>query len=456
MSTGGIGCRTETGIELPFHLYALDTCAKCYFYMPTWAFTDRLSYTGLGQLQDPWTNVTYMANDTAELEKSFVSPMMILKWKQCCEDAIGCCLNQLSVKDKATGGCPRTWDGWTCWPDNLAVGGVSSQACPRHIYWRMAVPPCRGYATKTCTSDGQWYSIENREWTNYTNCARDDIYLRRLRYSIATHLISIAIIIPALFIFNYYRQLSATPRIRLHKHLFACLLLYATLSALLKFYLLETETELSNAHSEANYDDNSTAYCLALSLALRYFRSATYLWMFNEAFYLHRLIKKAFSHPSVTPLIFFAYGLSFLTTLSYIICRSLVSISDGELDVTMSKHDLVAASLASDESYSGQDGCWLLPANEPWKEWVINGPNLCILLVNCLLLWPIIMEIYKKANSGPSPSPHSHPQRNLIKQNSGQAIMTKANFMVPLRAATLLLPLYGLHFLLIVYRPDIE
>lgn len=34
--------------------------------------------------------------------------------------------------------------------------------------------------------------------------------------------------------------------------------------------------------------------------------------------------------------------------------------------------------------------------------------------------------------------------------------LSKASFLVSLRAATLLLPLYGLHYLVIVYRPDVE
>ena len=58
--------------------------------------------------------------------------------------------------------------------------------------------------TKTCTPQG-WLSLEGREWSNYTNCARDDIYVRRLRYSIGTNMLSVSFIIPALVIFNSYR-----------------------------------------------------------------------------------------------------------------------------------------------------------------------------------------------------------------------------------------------------------
>lgn len=184
------------------------------------------------------------------------------------------------------------------------------------------------------------------------------------------------------------RQLSTTPRIRLHKHLFTCLLLYAILSSLLKLSLLQTETETQygtppkSEDADAASDDGDTSsgsssstYCLLLSLCLRYFRSTTYLWMFNEAFYLHQLIKKAFTQPPVGPLITVAYGLPFLYITCYVVCRAFIGF-EGAVSSPLDLGDSVTAQ---------QDVCWLLPARDSWKEWVINGPNLCILLVSSLL-----------------------------------------------------------------------
>jgi len=48
-------------------------------------------------------------------------------------------------------------------------------------------------------------------------------------------------------------------------------------------------------------------------------------------------------------------------------------------------------------------------------------------------------------------------QRNLnTSRQSQQHFKSASSFLVSLRAATLLLPLYGLHYLVIVYRPDVE
>ena len=144
-------------------------------------------------------------------------------------------------------------------------------------------------------------------------------------------------------------------RIRLHKHLFTSLLLHAIISALLKWHLLKSthnrsasddRSEFSRVHGYAGapltdsasetggggggipslIDPSSFKWpslCLVLSVLLRYFRSVNYLWMFNEALYLHQLIKHAFSQPSLRPLIILAYSLPFITTTSYIFARSM-------------------------------------------------------------------------------------------------------------------------------------
>ena len=44
----------------------------------------------------------------------------------------------------------------------------------------------------------------------------------------------------------------------------------------------------------------------------------------------------------------------------------------------------------------------------------------------------------------------------LTANAGGQGVITRQSVMISLRAALLLLPLYGLHYLVIVYRPNIE
>ena len=139
-------------------------------------------------------NSTFWSNQTLVLASSFLSPVMVDKWQRCCLDAIDCCLNYLrepfpsnTMTSSATipwviesdqevsEFCPRTWDGWGCWANDVPKGTTVEKQCPDHIYWQITVPPCRGSATKTCTSTGSWFKLKGREWTNYINCARDDV-----------------------------------------------------------------------------------------------------------------------------------------------------------------------------------------------------------------------------------------------------------------------------------------
>lgn len=170
-------------------------------------------------------------------------------------------------------------------------------------------------------------------------------------------------------------------------------------------------------------------YCLILSLSLRYFRSTTYLCMFNEAYYLYQLIKKVFDAPPVTPLILIAYVIPLIMTSTYVAARSLLPIFASNdltaattsmsttmqlpsikvehlVEITTRGPDEFTSSSTSDVVYESivnstsqwtnvtgeittandveveDDPCWMLPARDSWKEWIINGPNLAMLLVS--------------------------------------------------------------------------
>jgi hypothetical protein len=104
-------------------------------------------YLPLGFLYNPTTNLTITSNDTAIISRTFISASLIIKWQQCCADAMHCCLESLQYykeekDDPLT--CPRTWDGWSCWNEDTKPQQVQRQPCPKHIYWHQIVPPCRG------------------------------------------------------------------------------------------------------------------------------------------------------------------------------------------------------------------------------------------------------------------------------------------------------------------------
>lgn len=80
------------------------------------------------------------------------------------------------------------------------------------------------------------------------------------------------------------------------------------------------------------------------------------------------------------------------------------------------------------------------------------------LQINFVFLISVLREICAKAAATPAscastPSPHQ-TRRNLLRAPTSpeKAPTTRASLLVSLRAACLLLPLYGLHYLVVVYR----
>ncbi|RWS09834.1 Hormone receptor-like protein, partial [Dinothrombium tinctorium] len=174
-------------------------------------------------------------------------------------------------------------------------------------------------------------------------------------------------------------------------------------------------------------------------------------WFKKEGREWSNYINCARDDPRLKPLIILAYGVPFITTLLYTICRFISSYDYFNEKNTVQNEISIRI--------VNEDSCWLLPSVRYWNELIINGPNLAILIVNFVFLISMLREIYRKALSVPSNnSTPSHPQRNLIRAPSSpsNSTPTGSSLLVSLRAASLLLPLYGLHYLFIVYRPDIS
>ncbi|KAG8176552.1 hypothetical protein JTE90_010764 [Oedothorax gibbosus] len=212
-------CRTERGYHLSLEEYRQDTCARCYHYLPPFAFHDpesRLKYDeSTGLLVEPLSNTSFEAdpeNATHPAYGTFQSDLFARKWIACCRAALDCCKDMLTHHyDDFRGNngsalqCPRTWDGWQCWPDTPA-GETAEGLCREHVYFMSDPPPCPKYASKQCLENGTWYVNEwNSEWTNYSSCSRIQ-GMRRLQYfHIITYAVSMLFLIPSLFIFVVYK-----------------------------------------------------------------------------------------------------------------------------------------------------------------------------------------------------------------------------------------------------------
>ncbi|GIY18317.1 uncharacterized protein CEXT_46871 [Caerostris extrusa] len=97
-----ISCRTERGYLLPLEEYRKDTCARCYYYLPSFAFHDskKLKYEeSTGNLVDVVNNKSYEADPEIVghlAYYTFQSELYARKWIACCRAALDCCSRMLS------------------------------------------------------------------------------------------------------------------------------------------------------------------------------------------------------------------------------------------------------------------------------------------------------------------------------------------------------------------------
>ncbi|XP_023223383.1 calcitonin gene-related peptide type 1 receptor-like [Centruroides sculpturatus] len=409
-ASNNIYCRTERKIKLNYVSYRYDTCARCYDYLPDWIFFNisfKFVYKGDGYLYDTKDNTRYLPdpnNKSNPILSTFSSKKFIEKWVECCQAALNCCEEMVRNPMEFNGiYCPRTWDGWQCWPDTQA-GTNAVAPCAKHVYFKSEPPACPRYAIKECLPNGTWYvnNEYNNEWTNYGNCGRVNEVRRLLYFHIITYAISIVFLIPALIIFMIYKQLQVH-RITMHKNLFASLFLNGIFVILFKSIVMLDE--LDSTTEENTILETNEVGCKILLVLTKYFRMTNYMWMLCEGFYLHKLIAAAFAEQK-SLIMFYLIGWVFPA----------IPVS---IYVTLRK-------IYSDER------CWAIP--EETYEWIMNIPNLLSLQLNLAFLCNIIRVLVTKLRATHANEP--------------------SQYRKAVRATLILVPLFGVHFILVIYRPQ--
>ncbi|KAI0237384.1 Calcitonin gene-related peptide type 1 receptor [Lamellibrachia satsuma] len=259
----------------------------------------------------------------------------------------------------------------------------------------------RGRAVKRCTLNGTWYGKDGQAWTDYTACLDRESYMVGVYICMACSGMSICLLAPAVVIFFVFRDLYKQHRVRLHINFFLALALQGVASIMwygMVHYDLFVHTTSTNTVLHRN-----PLWCRLLSFFKIYFASATYFWMFCEGYFLHRLISKAFEPPkTLVWLYLFGWGIPLLPSVVYAILRGTIA----------------------------NDSCWAISVGD--YEWIVYAPNLFCLVVNLLFLSNILRILLFQL--------HSHPHE-------------PSNFRRGLKAAFMLIPLFGLQLFLTIYRP---
>ncbi|XP_070566093.1 calcitonin gene-related peptide type 1 receptor-like [Ptychodera flava] len=293
--------------------------------------------------------------------------------------------------------CNRTFDGWGCWNDTRA-GEIAYINCPNFI---TGSDPTK-LAHKVCLPDGNWFvhPETNQTWSNYTLCEEVSAYEEPLGGLIVWYVgysCSIVTLSVSLVIFFYFKNLSC-PRITLHKNLFFSFI-FNGISWILWFAVVAENPSILE-----NDDEGVQVACKMLNVMTQYFQTCNYFWMLCEGIYLHTLIVVAVFSERSRLLWYYLLGwvAPFVPVTIYTILRAVES----------------------------HGSCWL---HETAYEFIIAGPIIAVLAINLVLLLNIVRVLITKLRATHTPDTH--------------------NYRKAVRATLILLPLLGLHFIIMPFQP---
>ncbi|CAG01331.1 unnamed protein product, partial [Tetraodon nigroviridis] len=293
--------------------------------------------------------------------------------------------------------CNMTWDGWLCW-DQTSAGTTAEQSCPD--YYHDFDP--HAVAFKVCAENGEWgrHPESNRTWTNFTNCranstSHQSAAMTHFYLVMTGHALSLVSLLISLTIFFYFKSLSCQ-RITLHKNLFLSFVLNS----------IVTVVWLTTVVNKEGHTYNYSASCKLLMFAHLYLLSCNYFWMLCEGIYLHTLIVVAVFAEKQHLMWYYLLGWGF---------------------------PLVPAVLHSAARHGYyNDKCWV--SSDTSLLYIIHGPICAALVVNLFFLLNIVRVLVTKLRV-------THQAESSL-------------YMRAVRATLILIPLLGIQFVLLPYKPN--
>ncbi|XP_023353765.2 parathyroid hormone/parathyroid hormone-related peptide receptor [Sarcophilus harrisii] len=323
------------------------------------------------------------------------------------------------------GFCLPEWDNILCWPAGVP-GKVVAVPCPDYIYDFNH----KGRAYRRCDSNGSWELVpgNNRTWANYSECVKfltnetreREVFDRLGMIYTVGYSISLGSLTVAVLILGYFRRLHCT-RNYIHMHLFVSFMLRAV-SIFIKDAVLYsgispdeieriTEEELRAFTEPPPADKAGFVGCRVAVTVFLYFLTTNYYWILVEGLYLHSLIFMAFFSEKkyLWGFTLFGWGLPAVFVAVWVTVR---------------------ATLANTE-------CWDLSSGN--KKWIIQVPILAAIVVNFILFINIIRVLATK----------------LRETNAGRCD-TRQQYRKLLKSTLVLMPLFGVHYIVFMATPYTE
>ncbi|XP_057318874.1 PDF receptor isoform X2 [Microplitis mediator] len=318
--------------------------------------------------------------------------------------------------------CSWVWDSILCWPPIKASSTVT-QRCPL----------ANGIDTtkRRCSDDGRWLGRNGERslngWTNYTPCFTPEMLLlirklytgdehaAKIKLDIAEKTrtlefvgltTSLAALLISLAIFWRFRSLRNT-RTRIHKNLFVAMVIQVIIRLTL---YIDQALKKSKVYGSNQGINNVAILCEASYVLLEYARTAMFMWMFIEGFFLHNMVTvtvfQETSHYRVYRLV--GWGLPVVMTLTWAIVTAV---------------------------YYRPSKCWW-GYNLTSYFWILEGPRMAIIMLNFLFLMNIVRVLVVKLRQS----------RTSETQQARKAV----------RAAAVLLPLLGITNLISMAAAPLE
>ncbi|XP_069107863.1 calcitonin gene-related peptide type 1 receptor-like isoform X2 [Argopecten irradians] len=397
-------CHYKFGTYHP-QIYDMFTCAWCYTFL----------FPKQGLISLPDHPFLFLASETGRIQARFypdanndttrteicrtLTDEQCQRWQSCCNAAHACCEKQLSLSPPDNSTCQATWDGYSCW-GKTAPASVNYINCP--LYMSHSIPTRQ--AEKVCLPNATWLMKEGLQWTDYTQCSNYKDLKTSLYMGMTCSILSVVVLVPAIFIFLRYKALRNQHRIRLHINFFLALLLKEVVTIL--WDMLVTYDRISKEDAFNTRIAQNGVGCKVLAFLMIYFKCTSFTWMFCEGFYLHRLMSDAFSPPrSLVTLYLTGWGVPLLSSITYAIIRAVYA----------------------------NDSCWSTSYED--KEWIFYAPNLACLIVNFIFLCNILRILLTQLQS--------HPNE-------------PSNFRKAVKATFVLIPLFGVQLFVTIYRIPIN
>lgn len=305
-------------------------------------------------------------------------------------------ITQYSSIDWTSSYCPLVFDGFMCW-NATPAGTVAVNPCPDFV---TGFDPHRT-AFKECDSNGSWFihPESGQPWSNYSTCIdfEDLEWRKKINWVyMSGYSISLVALLLSIFILTYFRALHCTRNI-LHINLFTSFSIN-NLLWLIWYLTVVPKPEVVTANG---------IFCQVLHVATHYFMLTNYFWMLCEGFYLHSLL--AFAFIIEEKLLKYVYFLGWVIPVFVIATYAFLRIKNGD-----------------------NNACWI---HDSEYSQILLIPVVISMCINLVFLVSILRVLLLKIKTNTSQGPN---RNELIKV---------------FRAAFVLVPLLGLHYITVSVRP---